>query len=155
MAPATLAAAGGSPRYADGVTTAPLSAEPIACTSACLQGDERVQSRSLGDVVAAFVGGGAFGAVTWRAVDVQMASPRVGWWGVAVGAAVGTLVWRGQVSPGFAFAGVGAIGFLQFFRCWMCDGSPYLMPALAAVAATFCWLCVHAGLRAEREMRSR
>ncbi|QDT17908.1 hypothetical protein [Alienimonas californiensis] len=106
-------------------------------------------------MLAAVLGGGAYGVLAWRAVEVRAADPRVALFGAGVGAFFGVLIWKGRLLSCWPIAGAGAFGGLQFFRCFMCDGSPFAMPVFGGLFAASCWAMVRTGVTLEAVVRQR
>jgi hypothetical protein len=77
--------------------------------------------------------GAVFGVLTWHASIIQGADCRLAWIGAAIGIGAGWAFAFGQVSFRCIGAVVGSLVSLQFFRCFPCDGSNFIMPSFGAI----------------------
>jgi hypothetical protein len=88
-------------------------------------------------VVSATFVGGALALLVGHAAIVQGADPHLS---VAGGVALGVAYNLGKASLRIVGVILGSVGGLQFFRCFPCDGSPYVMPLFGAfVCGTLFW----------------
>jgi hypothetical protein len=92
-------------------------------------------------VVSATFVGGALTLLVGHAAIVQGADPHLSLAGAGAGVALGLAYSFGQASLRFVGVILGSVGGLQFFRCFPCDGSPYVMPLFGAfVCGILFWI---------------
>ncbi len=72
------------------------------------------------------------GLLTLHASRVQGADPFIAWAGTAIGAVLGILLILDRTNFEFAGAALGTLFGLQFFTCYPCDGSNFIMPFVGA-----------------------
>ncbi len=93
-------------------------------------------------VVSSILIGGALTMLVGHAAIVQGAEPHLSLAGTGAGVVLGIAYSFGKASLRFVGVILGSVGGLQFFRCFPCDGSPYIMPLFGALVCGTLFLII-------------